>query len=159
NELAMLSQPAQLALARLLGQSNQADKALAVYRRLLAGGVMDPGTADIAMEASRLAASQGRTSDAIELVRRALTGHPIPDVRREAEALLHSPERPAPVSAPPVPAGKPSPAVEEEPSVSGVPPELLPDLHQLWAAGRHHDASPSSEIPTVVPPAHVPAPP
>src|SRR5262249_37620339 len=65
---------------------------------------------------------------------------------------LYSLERPAPVSAPPVPVGEPSPAVEEEPSVSGVPPQLLPELHQLWAAGRHHDASPSSEIPTVAPP-------
>ncbi len=136
NELAMLSHPAQLALARLLSQSNQAERALAVYRRLLAGGVMDPGTAGIAMEAGRLAASEGRNTDAVELLRRALRGDPIPDVRREAEALLYTLEGPAPAPAPPAPPPAPAPAVRVGPPA---------------------ESPASSEIPTVAPPARVPA--
>src|SRR5262249_42722564 len=77
--------------------------------------VMDPGTAGIAMEAGRLAASEGRNTDAVELLRRALSGHPIPDVRRDVEALLYTLEAPAPAPAPPAPPPAPAPAVRAGP--------------------------------------------
>jgi len=97
-QLARLSPPAQLGLARLLNGAIMTREALRAYRRLLEAQPSLPNFALVALEAGRIGAEKNYPDDATWFVERALScGTLAGEQRREAEFLLRRLEPPVEV--------------------------------------------------------------
>ncbi len=120
SELAALSPPAQLALARLLMSARRIGNAIAAYQRWLEASPPDARFAEVALEAGRFAAEAGRGSEARSFLRQARDAALPADGRREADDLLRSLEAPPAVAVAP-PATR---RVPTEPAVPTVEPRL-----------------------------------
>ena len=97
-EIAALSSPALLALARLLRLAGLTSRALTTYRQLVDRPAV-PGRAEVALEAARFAASEWKSDEACLFLEAALASGPGPETRGEAEELLRR-LRPTPAPQP-----------------------------------------------------------
>ncbi len=97
-EIAALSLPTLLALARLLRLAGLTSRALATYRPASSIGRPRPAPGRVAaLEAARFAAREWKSDEACLFLEAALAAGPNPQTRREAEELLRR-LRPAPAT-------------------------------------------------------------